>query len=79
MTSSNGDSEWRYVIRSGIEVGTRRWPIELTLTHRGGMACRMLLGRQALGEDVVVSPGESFCQPRLSHDVYHATPPARDG
>ena len=71
MTSSNGDSEWRYVIRSGIEVGTRRWPIELTLTHRGGMACRMLLGRQALGEDVVVSPGESFCQPRLSHDVYH--------
>ncbi|TCO70981.1 30S ribosomal protein S6--L-glutamate ligase [Rhodovulum euryhalinum] len=73
VTSSNGDSEWRFVIRAEIEVGDRRWPIELTLTHRGGMAYRMLLGRQALGEDVVVSPGESFCQPRLSYDVYHTS------
>ncbi|TCP61849.1 ribosomal protein S6--L-glutamate ligase [Rhodovulum bhavnagarense] len=72
VISSNGESEWRYVIGSEIEVGNRRWPIELTLTHRGGMAYRMLLGRQALGEDVVVSPGESFCQPRLSYDVYHS-------
>ncbi|GAA0286557.1 30S ribosomal protein S6--L-glutamate ligase [Rhodovulum strictum] len=71
VTSSNGDSEWRFVIRSEIEVGNRRWPIDLTLTHRGGMAYRMLLGRQALGEDVIVSPVDSFCQPRLSYEVYH--------
>ncbi|MBN2907048.1 MAG: 30S ribosomal protein S6--L-glutamate ligase [Rhodobacteraceae bacterium] len=72
VISSNGESEWRYVIASEIVVGDRRWPIELTLTHRGGMAYRMLLGRQALGEDVVVSPGESCCQPELSYDVYHS-------
>lgn len=73
VTSSNGDSEWRYVIAADIEVGDRRWPVELTLTHRGGMSYRMLLGRQALAEDVVISPGESFCQPRLSYDVYHSS------
>ncbi|RAP40376.1 alpha-L-glutamate ligase [Rhodovulum viride] len=72
VTSSNGDSEWRYVIAADIVVGERRWPIELTLTHRGGMAYRMLLGRQALGEDVLVSPVDSFCQPILSYDVYHS-------
>jgi ribosomal protein S6--L-glutamate ligase len=54
VTSSNGDSEWRYVIPAEIAVGGRSWPIELTLTHRGGMAYR-----------------ESFCQPKLSYDVYH--------
>ncbi|MBK5922531.1 30S ribosomal protein S6--L-glutamate ligase [Rhodovulum sulfidophilum] len=72
VTSSNGDSEWRYVIAAEIVVGGRRWPIDLTLTHRGGMAYRMLLGRQALGEDVIVSPGDSCCQPILSYDVYHS-------
>ncbi|MFD1911920.1 30S ribosomal protein S6--L-glutamate ligase [Halodurantibacterium flavum] len=72
VTSSNGETEFRFVIRSDIVIGTRRWPIELTLTDRGSMAYRMLLGRQALSEDVVIAPGESFCQPALSYDVYHS-------
>ena len=73
VTSSNGESELRYVIRAEIEVGERTWPIDLTLTDRGNMAYRMLLGRQALTEDIVVAPGDSFCQPELSYDVYHST------
>ena len=72
VTSSNGETELRYVIRSEITIGARTWPIELTLTDRQGMAYHMLLGRQALAEDVIVSPGESFCQPKLSYDVYHS-------
>ncbi|WP_068115543.1 30S ribosomal protein S6--L-glutamate ligase [Tropicimonas marinistellae] len=72
VTSSNGESELRYVIGTDIQIGKRRWPIEMTLTHRGGMSYRMLLGRQALGEDVLVSPGDSFCQPELSFDIYHS-------
>ncbi len=72
VTSSNGETEFRYVIRSELAIGHRRWPIELTLTDRGSMAYRMLLGRQALAEDVVIVPGESFCQPLLSYDVYHS-------
>jgi ribosomal protein S6--L-glutamate ligase len=62
----------RFVIRTEVQVGARRWPIEVTLTHRGGMAYRMLLGRQALSEDTVISPGESFCQPVLGYDAYHS-------
>lgn len=72
VTSSNGETELRYVIATEITVGGRSWPIEMTLTDRGNMAYRMLLGRQALGEEIVVSPGESFCQPALSYDVYHS-------
>jgi ribosomal protein S6--L-glutamate ligase len=72
VTSSNGETELRYVIRSEITIGARSWPIELTLTDRKGMAYHMLLGRQALAEDVIVSPGDSFCQPKLSYDVYHS-------
>ncbi|MGB8621208.1 MAG: 30S ribosomal protein S6--L-glutamate ligase [Paracoccaceae bacterium] len=73
VTSSNGETELRYVIRSDITIGDRSWPIEITLTDRTSMAYRMLLGRQALGEDVVISPGESFCQPEIGYDVYHST------
>lgn len=72
VTSSNGESELRYVIATTLRVGDRDWPIEVTLTNRGGMAYRMLLGRQALGEEVLVSPGAGFCQPALSYDVYHS-------
>ena len=71
VTSSNGTSESRYVIESNVYVGARSWPIEITLTDRGQMAYRMLLGRQAL-ENVVISPNESFCQPKLGYDIYHS-------
>ena len=76
VTSSNGETEYRYVITSDITIGPRTWPVELTLTDRGAMAYRMLLGRQALVGQAVVSPGESFCQPRLNYDVYPAPQPA---
>jgi ribosomal protein S6--L-glutamate ligase len=71
VTSSNGTSEKRFVIENNVFIGSRSWPIELTLTDRGQMQYRMLLGRQAL-EDVVISPNESFCQPKMSYDIYHS-------
>ncbi|MCF6445380.1 30S ribosomal protein S6--L-glutamate ligase [Nereida sp. MMG025] len=71
VTSSNGESEMRYVIETMVEMGDRTWPIEVTLTNRSNMNYRMLLGRQALGDGVTVAPGDRFCQPELSHDVYH--------
>lgn len=70
ITSSNGDSELRYVIHAEAEMGGRRWPIEVSLTDRSQMAYRMLLGRQALREDMMVGPSERFMQPQLSYDVY---------
>ena len=73
VTSSNGEAELRYVIEAEMAVGGKSWPIEMTLTDRGGMAYRMLIGRQALGEGTVIVPTESFCQPELSYDVYHTS------
>ncbi len=70
VTSSNGESELRFVISTLIEVGALRWPIEVTLTNRGAMNFRMLLGRQALQPGMLVDPKASFHQPRRSHKVY---------
>lgn len=75
VTSSNGERESRYVIRTRVRMGEREWPIETTLTNRDTMAYRMLLGRQAIGDDMFVDPTSSFRQPRLSYKVYG--PPAR--
>ena len=70
ITSSNGVSELRYVIRANITVGGRKWPIDISLTNRENMGYRMLLGRSAIPEDFNVRPGTSFQQPVLSYDVY---------
>ncbi|QYK43518.1 MAG: 30S ribosomal protein S6--L-glutamate ligase [Paracoccaceae bacterium] len=72
ITSSNGETETRLVIETEVVLGARRWPIEVSLTDRGGMAYRMLLGRQALGEGAMVSVAEGFLHGVLSHDVYHS-------
>jgi ribosomal protein S6--L-glutamate ligase len=72
VTSSNGETEYRFVIGTQMRIGGRTWPIEVTLTDRTNMAYRVLVGRQALSEDIVVAPSESFCQPELSYDVYHS-------
>ncbi|KIC19076.1 MULTISPECIES: 30S ribosomal protein S6--L-glutamate ligase [unclassified Leisingera] len=70
VTSSNGESEMRFVIETPMEIGGESWPVELTLTDRRGMAKHMLLGRQALTENVTVVPGERMCQPALDYSVY---------
>lgn len=73
VTSSNGETESRYVIRTDLKVAGQTWPIEITLTDRRGMSNHMLLGRQALNDRVTVVPSEKFQQPELSFDVYHST------
>ncbi|MCE0504215.1 MULTISPECIES: 30S ribosomal protein S6--L-glutamate ligase [unclassified Roseivivax] len=70
VTSSNGEGESRYVIGSRLSVGEESWPIELTLTNRGGMASRMLLGREALKDNIAIVATDRFQQPELSYDVY---------
>jgi len=70
VTSSNGESEMRYVIRTGLKLGDRVWPVELTLANRETMSYRMLIGRQAIQDDMLVDPATSFRQPRLSYRRY---------
>ena len=74
VTSSNGERETRFVIASHVRIGERDWPIELTLTNRESMSYRMLLGRQAIREDMFVDPAASFRQPRLSYKLYRHLP-----
>jgi ribosomal protein S6--L-glutamate ligase len=79
VTSSNGERELRYVIRTPVKLGDRTWPIELTLANRETMSYRMLIGRQAIQDDMLVDPATSFRQPRLSYRRYELpTRPAED-
>ncbi|WP_390915015.1 30S ribosomal protein S6--L-glutamate ligase [Pseudosulfitobacter sp. SM2401] len=72
VTSSNGESELRYVIEVDLHVAGQSWPIEVTLTNRAGMNSRMLLGRQALQDHISITASEKRLQPDLSYDVYHS-------
>ena len=74
ITSSNGETELRYVIETTTEMGGREWPIELTLTNRENMSYRMLLGRSAIHDDMVVAPNLSFQQPVLDFSAYSGAP-----
>jgi ribosomal protein S6--L-glutamate ligase len=73
VTSSSGERENRFIISTRLSVGAREWPIELGLTNRGGLAHRMLLGRQALRPGMLVDPVRSFLLPKLSSRLYRAT------
>jgi hypothetical protein len=63
VRSSSGAQELRPVIRTPVDLGGRRWPIEITLTRRDLMGFRMLLGRQALRRHTIIDPGGSFLAP----------------
>lgn len=70
VTSSNGESELRFVIATRIAMGGRAWAIEVTLTDRSQMSYRMLLGRQGLQPGTMIDVGSVFLQPRLSYRSY---------
>lgn len=75
VTSSNGEKEMRFVIRTLLTLGPSSWPVEITLTNREGMAYRMLLGRQGIKRGILVDPSASFRQPKLSHRAYRTAAP----
>ena len=72
VTGADGAAALHYIVSTDIALGARRWPIEIALTDRGGMAHRMVLGRQGLPEETVISPTDSACQGTLSYELYSA-------
>lgn len=60
VSNSGGHRERRLVIRTPVQVGKRAWPIEITLTNRSAMTFRMLMGRTALQEHLLVDPEASY-------------------
>ncbi len=74
VTSSNGETELRYVIETMAQMGGRRWPIQLTLSNRETMTYRMLFGRAAVQPNMIVDPNASFLQPALDYSLYQNLP-----
>jgi hypothetical protein len=68
VRSSNGSVEDRPVIATTVVLGELAIVAQLTLTRRDDMRLRMLLGREALGDRVVVDAARSYVAGR---------PPAR--
>lgn len=60
ITSSNGQTEHRFLIRTTLQIAHWHWPIDLTLTDRSSMRFRMLLGRTAMMNRLLVDPSSSY-------------------
>jgi hypothetical protein len=60
VRSSNGGTELRFVIRTELLLGSRSWPVELTLTNRERMDFPMLIGREALAGRVLVDAAKAW-------------------
>jgi ribosomal protein S6--L-glutamate ligase len=60
VTSSNGESEKRYFIKTDIEISGQNWEIEISLTGRITMQYRMLIGRTSIGSEMTVHASDSF-------------------
>lgn len=61
VKSSSGSVEKRYVILTRMSLGNITWNVEVTLTNRDSMGYRMLIGRQAMEDRVLVDPSKAFC------------------
>ncbi len=62
VRSSSGAAQRRPTIRTVVELGRQRWPIDLTLTNRELMGFRLLLGREAIRQRFCVDAGQSYLQ-----------------
>ena len=70
VTDSGGHKEERIVIKTPVTLVQQTWDIEITLTNRENMYFRMLLGRTAMKNKILVNPAKSFLLGREKSDVY---------
>lgn len=68
ITSSNGDQQTRFVIKTPLTVGSLTFRAEISLADRSQMQFPMLIGRTALRRRMVVDSGHSWLQsPAIAH------------
>lgn len=71
VTSSNGESEFRTIIKTDLGINDDSWPIEVSLTNRENLSHRMLIGRSAMdAANLVVEPSTDYLLPPLSLEGY---------
>ena len=62
ITSSNGETQVRYVIKTPLRIGDLEFRAEISLADRSDMKFPMLIGRSALRRRFVVDSGHSWLQ-----------------
>ncbi len=62
ITSSNGDQQTRFVIKTPLTIGNLTFRAEISLADRSQMQFPMLIGRTALRRRMVVDSGHSWLQ-----------------
>ena len=62
ITSSNGETQVRYVVKTPLQIGKETFRAEISLADRGSMKFPMLVGRSALRRRFAVDSGHSWLQ-----------------
>ena len=62
ITSSNGETQQRYVIKTPMRIGDLEFKAEISLADRSDMKFPMLIGRSALRRRFLVDSGYSWLQ-----------------
>lgn len=60
VSDSGGHRELRPVIRTLVDLGLIQFEAEFTLTNRDSMRFRMLIGRSAMDNGILVNPADSY-------------------
>jgi hypothetical protein len=61
IRNTSGVAEERWIIRTTLLLGRRRWRIQVSLANRESMGFELILGRTAIrGHRVLVDPNRSF-------------------
>ena len=60
IRSSSGDVSDRFVILTSVRWMGQTWPVEMTLADRTEMGFRLLIGREAVRNRMIVDPGRSY-------------------
>lgn len=62
ITSSNGETQRRYVIKTPLKIGDTGFRAEISLADRSDMKFPMLIGRSSLRRRFLVDSGHSWLQ-----------------
>ena len=62
ITSSNGETQRRYIIKTPLRIGDSEFRAEISLADRSDMKFPMLIGRSSLRRRFAVDSGHSWLQ-----------------